>query len=295
MKHTAKEWFAATRYWSFPVSSMPVVVTCAYLFWKGAPFNVLNAILAVVGIVVLHAAGNVLSDYFDYKSGVDNAEAYAVPNLVEHFFEPKEYLIFSLILFAVGCAIGLTLVLLSGPELLIIGGIGVLLTLLYSWLKYHALGDLDIFFNFSILPLLGTSFVVTGSVMWEVLVLALPIGLITVSVLHINNTTDIATDGAAGIKSFAMLLGEKPSVKLYIVYQMLPFVLVLLAACLGLLPWFSLLCFVAFRVAWTNICKARGYFTVGREAILGLDQMTAKMQLAFSLTLSLGLLLAALL
>lgn len=273
---------------------MPVVVTCAYLFWKGTPFNVLNAILAVVGIVVFHAAGNVLSDYFDYKTGVDNAEASAVPNLVEHMFEPREYLVFSLILFAVGCAIGFTLVLLTGPTLLIIGGVGVLLTLLYSWLKYHALGDLDIFINFSILPILGTSFVVTGSVQWEALVLALPIGLITVSVLHINNTGDIASDRAAGIQTFAMLLGEKSSVKLYIVYQLLPFMLVLLACFLSLLPWLSLLTVAAFVVAWKNISKARDYFKVGRDAILGMDEMTAKLQLAFSMTLSLGLLLAGL-
>lgn len=294
MKHSAKEWLGATRYWSFPVSTMPVVVTCAYLFWKGAPFNVLHAVLAIVAIVALHAAGNLLSDYVDYKSGVDCPEAYAVPNLVQHIFEPKEYLVFSLVLFAVGCGLGLLLFLLTGPTLLIIGGAGVLLTVCYSWLKYHALGDLDIFLNFSILPLLGTSFVVSGSVMWDVLVLALPIGLITVAVLHINNTTDIATDHAAGIRSFAMLLGEKPSVKLYLVYQVLPFVLVFVTVCLGLLPWFSLFCFVAFPVALGNIRKASGYFKEGRDAILGLDQLTAKLQLAFSLTFSLGLLLGGL-
>ena len=273
---------------------MPVVVTCAYLFWKGTPFNVLHAVLAVVGIVVLHAAGNVLSDYFDYKTGVDSVEAYAIPNLVHHQFEPKEYLVFSAVLFAVGCAIGMTLVLLTGWPLLVIGGAGVLLAVGYSWLKYRALGDVDIFLNFAVLPILGTSYVVAGSVLWEALVLALPIGLITVSVLHINNTTDIATDGAAGMRSLAMLLGERPSVKLYIAYQLLPFVLVVAAVLVGWLPWFALLCLVAFAVAWRNITKARGYFSTGRDAILGLDQMSAQLQLVFGLTFSLGLLVAAL-
>ena len=34
-KHTFKEWFAITRYWSFIVSSMPVLVTAAWLFSRG--------------------------------------------------------------------------------------------------------------------------------------------------------------------------------------------------------------------------------------------------------------------
>lgn len=35
MKHTLKEWVAVTRYWSFPVSAMPVAVCFAYLFSRG--------------------------------------------------------------------------------------------------------------------------------------------------------------------------------------------------------------------------------------------------------------------
>ena len=39
---------------------------------------------------------------------------------------------------------------------------GCVLILLYPWLKYHALGDVDIFLTYSLLPILGTSYVVTG-------------------------------------------------------------------------------------------------------------------------------------
>ena len=86
MKHSFKEWVAVTRYWSFPVSSMPVVVTFAWLFSKGlVPPGVTPWIvfaMCLVGVVTLHSAGNVLSDWADHRSGVDNEKAYAVPNLV---------------------------------------------------------------------------------------------------------------------------------------------------------------------------------------------------------------------
>ena len=132
-KHSFKEWFAATRYWSLVVSTMPVLATAAWLFSRHALTDgwrsVLILVLCLLGVVVLHAAGNLLSDYYDYKTGVDNENAFAIPNLVFHQFEPKSYFIFSMILFVVGIVIGLIITYLSGVGLLLIGGLGVLLPL----------------------------------------------------------------------------------------------------------------------------------------------------------------------
>ena len=100
-KHTLKDWFIATRPWSFVVSAMPVLLTFLFLAFRNGGFsglNVLNFVLALVGILIFHAAGNVLSDWFDYRSGVDSKEAYAVPNLVLGYYQPKEYLMFGSVL-----------------------------------------------------------------------------------------------------------------------------------------------------------------------------------------------------
>ena len=297
MKHTVKEWFAVTRYWSFPVSAMPVIVTFTYLLSLGlVPGGAMPFIcfaLALLGVVVLHSAGNVLSDYFDYKTGVDNPEAFAVPNLVFGKFQPREYLIFSIILFVLGCGIGLVLTLLSGWKLLIIGGVGVALTAAYSFLKYHALGDLDIFVIFSVLIMLGTSFVVCGEVQPVVLVLALPVGIITVSVLHANNTFDIVSDGNAGMKSFAMLLGGKCSSRLYMAYMCVPFASVAAAVAAGWLSPFALLSFIAAIPAFKNFKAASHYSEKGIGTMAGLDQASAKLQLVFSGLLSVGLIISA--
>ena len=297
MKHTLKEWVAVTRYWSFPVSAMPVVVTFAYLLSlslvPGGALPIVNFVLALVGVVILHSAGNVLSDYFDYKTGVDNPEAFAVPNLVFKKFEPREYLVFSLMLFAVGIIIGLVLTFLSGWQLLVLGGMGVALTAAYSFLKYRALGDIDIFIIFSVLIMLGTSYVVTGAVVWEVLVLALPVGIITVSVLHANNTFDIVSDGNAGMKSFAMLLGGKASSVIYMIYMAIPFVAVVVAVAAGWISPFALLCLPAAVPAWKNMSAASHYDEKGIATMAGLDQASAKLQLVFSGLLSIGLFIAA--
>ena len=298
-KHSFKEWFAVTRYWSFPVSTMPVLAAFAYVFSKALlPGGVLPWIifvLCLLGVVLLHSAGNVLSDYYDYKTGVDNENAFAVPNLVFHKFEPREYLVFSIILFVAGIITGAVIAILSGPALWIIGGVGVVLTLCYSFLKYHALGDLDIFIIFGILPVIGTAYAVTGELIWDSLVLSIPIGIIPVSVLHANNTFDTESDKAAGIKTFAMLIGGKASSVLYAAYMVIPFVYVAFAVGTGQLHPMALLCLVAAIPAWKNLRQACTYDKVGIEAMKGLDQGSAKLQMAFSVLLSAGLFISVLL
>ena len=292
-KHLLKEWVAATRYWSFPVSTMPLVVSFAYLFAKGlvppGPLPWVILVLALLGVVLLHAAGNLLSDWYDYRSGVDNKDAFAVPNLVFGQFQPKEYLVLSILLFTLGTIVGLVITALSGTGVLLVGIIGVALTALYYFLKYHALGDLDIFIIFGCLTVLGLAYAVTGAWHPEMLVLSLPIGLITVSVLHANNTLDIPTDKAAGIKTFAMVIGEKPSTVLYRCYMVLPFLCVIAAVIALWLPPLALLCLLAGFKACRNFRQAAGYRTVGREAMKGLDFHSSQLQLQFSLLLAAGL------
>ena len=298
-KHKIKEWVAATRYWSFPVSVMPVVATFTYLFssarvslsWMSLSVFLLSA----GGVLVLHAAGNLLSDWADYRKGVDNETAYAVPFLVFHHFRPEEYLHLSIVLFVLGCGMGIAVFLLSGPLLLVIGGIAVLLTVLYPFLKYHALGDLDIFLIFGVLTVLGSSCAATGTVVREALVLSVPLGIITVSVLHANNTVDIGTDRAAGINTFAMYLGGKASSVLYRVYMMVPFAWIICSVVAGWLHPLALLCLFAIIPAWKNYKQASAFDQQGLEAMKGLDQGSALLQLVFSGLLSIGLFLAGLL
>ena len=299
MKHSAKEWLAATRYWALPVSTMPVVAAFCFLFSKGLvpggwmPWLIL--LLCLLGVVLLHSAGNVLSDWADYKYGVDNPDAFAVPNLVFHKFEPREYLWLSIVLFVLGILVGLLLTFLCGPALLIAGGIGVLLTLLYSFFKFHALGDLDIFLIFGLLTVLGTTFCITGTYVWDALVVAIPIGIITVSVLHANNTRDMESDRAAGIKTFAMLLGGKASAQLYCGYMGIPFVCILFSVIFGELHPLALLCLVAVIPAWKNAKQARRYKEEGIQALQALDFASSQLQLVFSGSLSIGLFIAGLL
>ena len=294
-KHSFKEWLIAVRPWSFPASAMPVVVTLAYLYWKEAGVDWLNGVWALVNIVCFHAAGNTWSDYFDYKRRVDAKDIFGVKTLTGGMFTPQEIYALSWTLLCVALAMGIGLLWRTGLPLLYVGVGGLLCSLLYPALKYRAWGDVVIFFAYALLPTLGTSYAVTLSIDLETLYLALPVGLITVAILHANNTRDIATDHRAGIRTLAMILGGRASSWIYCVEILFPFGWLTGCVVGGTFPVWCLLVWLAFIPAWVNVRMAVSYLKFGADSIARLDEMTAKLQLLFSLLFSLSFLLAGLL
>ncbi len=284
-RHTLREWVVATRPWSFPASAMPVAVAVTYLWACGFAVKWWLGLLALVGIVVVHAAGNVWSDCSDYRRGVDAADTFGVRTLVDGVFTMRQMLTLSIGLQAVAIAIGLTLVWLTGLPLLWIGMAGIALSLLYPPLKYLALGDVVILLCYAVLPMLGTSFIATGSIQTSVLWLAVPVGSITVAILHVNNARDIATDRRAGIHTFPLLTGAGVARWVYVFEVLMPYAWMVLIVVLGRAPWTTSLALLSLPVAWGNARTMLRSRREGTGAIATLDEGTAQLQLLFSLLL----------
>ena len=287
-KHSIKDWVIATRPWSFPASAMPVLVTLGYLFWSGHQVDWITGILTILNVVLFHAAGNTWSDYKDYKSGVDREDTVGGLSIVSGQFKPQEIKKLSLALFAIAVAGGLALTCFTGITTLYFGLAGALLTIFYPWLKYRALGDLDIFLTYSVVPMLGTSFVATGEIHLDALVLSVPVGLITVGILHSNNTRDMETDARAGIKTMAMSLGRKSSALLYGFEMLFPFVWVGVCSIAGFMPIATVIAFMALPVAIACAQTMRNSVEGGLRMIADLDVRTANLQLIFSLLLTIA-------
>ena len=300
--HTCKDWIIATRPWSFPASVMPVMVTVAWSWSHGTGVNWWFGLWAVINIILVHAAGNVWSDIADYKSGVDAADTYGVRLLVDGDFTTKEFRSLSLCLNIIAVVAGLALVVLTGLEyglagarsLLCIGLAGILLSLLYPTLKYAALGDIVIILCYALLPMTGTSFIASGTIHWDVLWLSIPIGLITVGILHTNNIRDIETDHRAGIHTFPLLTGRQFGAWLYAFEVIFPFLWLLGLMAFKVETWWLGLAFLALPVAVKNARTMLAYKSGGKESYATLDERTAQLQLMFSLLLIIGLFAAAL-
>lgn len=282
-KHSLKDWLIAVRPWSFPASAMPVIVTLAYLYWAYGVIDWKNGVLALVGIIIFHASGNAWSDYFDFERGVDRADTFGVKTLTSGQFMPLEIRNLAIGLMVPAVAIGLWLVVRTGLPLLWVGVCGAICSLLYPWLKYRAFGDFVIFVAYAMLPTLGISYITVGKFLPDLLLIIVPVGLITVAILHANNTRDIETDVRAKISTLAMKLGKKTDVLLYIFEVIFPFLWIVGCVVLGYFPWWSLLTMLGLLPA---IANARAMLRLPKEgisAISNLDEKTAKLQLLFSL------------
>lgn len=300
-KHTFKDWFMATRLWAFPASTMPIIASASFMFWKtwGTPhyetLSISNAALTLLTMVLFHAAGNLWSDVNDYLKKVDNEEAYCVKTLVSGQFSLREIRLFSLSFFVAAIISGFVLLYLSGPLTLWFGVAGVVFTLLYPFMKYRAMGDLDIFLTYGILPCIGTGYVMSGEIVPELAWVALSVGLITVAILHTNNMRDVHTDTKAGIHTFAMLIGHKTSKVVYVSEVIFPYLLAVVLSVIGIFPLYALVVLLTLPLVWKPCRLIWTSTTDTLDTIAPVDGMTAQLVLCFGLPLSLSFIVAGLL
>lgn len=295
-KKTLKDWILATRPWSFPASSMSIVTSGTMMLWGaltgGMHFDWINALLALVAMVFFQTGGNLASDWHDYVSGVDKPGDESVQILTSGLFSKKEVARFSALAFAAACGLGLIIFFRTGWPTLVFGIIGLLLAVFYYKLKYHALGDLCILLEYAILPMLGTSYITIGQIWWPVLLLAFIVGPVTVAILHANNARDIPSDRAAGISTFAMVIGLKASRWYYHCCILLPYLLILVGIHTGVFPWTTVAAFLALPKAARIISDVNAMMDSERPFSM-IDLRTANLQLTFSLLLAAGFIAAA--
>jgi len=292
IKHTLKDWFMATRPWSFPASVMPVLATISYLYWMNKEINVGYGVCAWVGMVLFQAGGNTWSDYYDYKKGVDAEDTFGSKILTGKLFTPVEVRNLGFVLLVIAVVMGIWLVSRTGFALLWIGMCGVICALCYPFFKYRAWGDLLIFIAYAILPAIGTSYVTTGMIHWDTLWVVVPVGLITVAILHVNNMRDVSTDARAGISTVAMKIGVKCSILLYTAELLVPFVWIGVCIMWETYPVWSLLGGLVLPISINNVRMVWLLPRKGYKVIVNLDERTAQLQLLFSFIFSLSFIIS---
>ncbi|HYA48162.1 MAG TPA: prenyltransferase, partial [Burkholderiales bacterium] len=157
-----KRWLIAARPWALPASTMPVVFgTALAVAIGGARFTALRFLWAIVTMMVLHSAANMLSDVFDFRRGLDKDVTPVSGAIVRGLLTDRQVLAGSVLLFVLGAASGALIAFTAGRELFVIGGLGLAVGAAYALLKARALGDLAVFLDFGLLGAAGAWMVQT--------------------------------------------------------------------------------------------------------------------------------------
>jgi 1,4-dihydroxy-2-naphthoate octaprenyltransferase len=206
----------AVRPFALPASSMPVLFgTASAVLIGDARFNPLLFILALVAMIILHSAANLLSDVNDFRKGLDREPTPASGAIVRGYITARSGIIGSAVLFSAGVGIGTVIVFRVGWPILLIGSIGVAVGASYTLkplaFKYRALGDLAVFLNFGTLGALGAWTVQSGQPSWVPALWSIPMSMLVVAILHANNWRDIRGDSDRDIRTLASILGDRGS------------------------------------------------------------------------------------
>jgi len=210
--------------------------------------------LALVGLVVAHAANNMINDYFDLEGGVDS-EGYVRTQYAPHPI--LSGLISKGGLAAAIVAVNLVdLAILAyfaealGAGVLAFALAGLFISVFYVappfQLKHRGLGEPGVFLVWGPLMIGGTYYVTAGSFAPWVLVASLPYALLVTTVLIGKHCDKFDADSAKGIRTLPVILGCERSLFLN---QILMATFLGLVSCLvlvGTLPVWTLAVWIAF-------------------------------------------------
>jgi 1,4-dihydroxy-2-naphthoate octaprenyltransferase len=249
-------YLAATRPPFLIAGALPVFIGLGAAWYVGHVFNLILAILTVLGAVIAHAGINVFNDYYDHLNGTDENNTDRIfpftggSRFIQNgLISPEECRNFALFLFALTTVIGLILTYLSGPELILIGFAGLLIGWAYSApplaLNSHGLGEICVGLGFGTLIPLGTFYTQTSQFALEPLLIGIPYGLLTANLLVINQFPDRSADMAAGKHHLVVRMPIQAGRWLYLMIAGLAYVLLPIFVLNNLLPGLVLLGMIA--------------------------------------------------
>lgn len=217
---TPAQWWEGARPRTLPAALAPVAVGSGVAAFEDG-FAPGPALLALVVSLALQVGVNYANDYSDGVRGTDDERVGPFRLTASGAAPAGQVKRAALAAFGVAALAGLGLVVLSGAWWLLLVGLACLLAAWFytggrSPYGYRGLGEVSVFVFFGLVAVVGTAFVQTGTVTGLAVTAAVPVGLLAVALLVVNNLRDVPTDGPAGKRTLAVRLGEPRTRVLYV-------------------------------------------------------------------------------
>jgi len=286
----------AVRAFSFTASITPVLLGSALAFYQTGTIHIPLMFAAVVGGLVLHAATNLISDYFDYIKGVDREETLGGSRLlVEKQMRPKDVLWGGIVLFSLAVLIGIYLLIERGFPIVAFGVIGIVGGYFYTagplGYKYHALGEFLVFALMGPMMVWGGHFVQVGHIEWLPLLISIPVGILVAAILFANNLRDIEDDTASGFHTQASLMGRKTARIVYGALLFTAYASVAMMVIFRQAPSLALLVLLSIPAAYKVNKIIQQSLKMKREHYAMVDVLTAQLHFMFGILLTIGFVL----
>jgi 1,4-dihydroxy-2-naphthoate octaprenyltransferase len=233
-------WIAGARPRTLPAAVVPVLVgTAAAAGMDGDTGSlkglvVWRAMAALVVSLALQVGVNYANDYSDGVRGTDDARVGPL-RLVASGTKPAGAVKrAAFVSFGVAAVAGLALAAATTWWLVLVGLAAIAAAWFYTGgprpYGYAGFGELFVFVFFGIVATTGSAFVQIERFTPLTVAVSVPVGLLAVALLVVNNLRDIPGDTEAGKRTLAVRLGDRRTRVLYVVLVVAAFLVVPFAA-----------------------------------------------------------------
>lgn len=279
------KWVLGARVRTLPAAVAPVLVGTSF-----APkINWINAGLALIVSLSLQIAVNFSNDYSDGIRGTDANRVGPTRLVATGLATAKAVRTAAFLSFAIACLAGTLLSLNTTLWLILVGVISVLAAWSYTGGKrpygYLGFGEFSVFIFFGLVATIGSYYVQTQQINWQIVLLSIPVGSLSCAILVINNLRDRPLDEMAGKQTLAVKLGDQKTRFFYGFLLLITQLSVLLAIGINKKIALALICLpLVYKVLMQVLRGAKG------EELIAVLGKTAKIQLLTAAIISIALL-----
>lgn len=215
-----KIWIEAMRPRTLPASTAGVVTGIAlcelYGCLKWAP-----AILCLLFALLAQISSNFANEYFDYRDGLDRPGREGPRRgVTEGDISPRAMLMATFASIGAACAVGCTLIIWGGWQLIPAGVFIAAGVFAYSAGPYplsrHALGEVAVILFYGIVPVTMIFYIMSHTFDLTVFIVSVAVGLMGANILIVNNYRDTEDDRAVGKTTISTKFGTTFASALYL-------------------------------------------------------------------------------
>jgi len=280
------KWVLGARVRTLPAAVAPVLIGTSL----ASEIKLINAVLALVVALALQIAVNFANDYSDGVRGTDTNRVGPTRLVASELATPASVKIASLLSFLVAAIAGTLLSFNTSLWLIAVGAVSILAAWGYTGGKrpygYLGFGELSVFIFFGLVATVGSYYVQVEQISWNAVLLAIPMGCLSCSILVINNLRDLPQDALVNKRTLAVRLGDK---KTRIFYALLLILAQITAALAGAINYKLLLTLIWMPLTYNALMQVlKGADSKELISVLG---KTSKLQLLLAVTLAVCLLI----
>ena len=222
-------WLIAIRIKTLPAATSPVILGTALAFHDGDS-NSFILFMTLLAAVFIQIGANFANDVYDFQKGTDRDDRLGPKRATQSgLITPEEMKTAMWRIFALAIFVGFYLAWVGGWPIVFIGLASIAAGIAYTGgpypLGYHGWGDAFVFIFFGLIAVPATYYLQTGFITNNSLWMGAALGMLSTSILVVNNIRDMETDIVTGKKTLAIRLGKSFSQIEFSILVIFPFII----------------------------------------------------------------------